>query len=74
MLITGGGSGLGEATARHLAQRGAKVTISGRRADKVRSVAQEIDCGWVAGDVAVAADRVAMIEAALEFGGGKLNG
>jgi 3-oxoacyl-[acyl-carrier protein] reductase len=73
VMITGGGSGLGEAMARYLVAGGARVTISGRRADKVRTVAGEIGCGWVAGDVAVAADREAMIAAALDHGGGRLD-
>ena len=69
VLITGGGSGIGEASARHLASRGAKVTISGRRADKIDPVAADIGCRGVAGDVTVAADRERMIEATLEYGG-----
>ncbi len=73
VLITGGGSGLGEATARYLAERGARVTISGRREEKVRAAAEEIGCGWAAGDVAVDADRQAMIAAALDHGGGRLD-
>ena len=73
VLITGGGSGLGEATARYLAERGARVTISGRREEKVRAAAEEIGCGWAAGDVAVDADRKAMIAAALDHGGGRLD-
>ena len=38
VLVTGGGSGLGEGIARHFCDLGAKVTISGRRADKVTDV------------------------------------
>ena len=69
ILITGGGSGLGEAMARHFAAQGAHVTISGRRADKVCAVAADIGCAAVTGDVTVAADRAAMIAAALANGG-----
>lgn len=69
ILITGGGSGLGLSAADYFAARGAKVTISGRRADKVQAAAEKIGCNWVAGDVTVAADRQAMIDAALSHGG-----
>ena len=72
VLITGGGSGIGEATARHFARLGAKVTISGRRAEKVNAVAAAIgtSCVAVVGDVTVAADRLAMVEAAVAHGNG----
>ena len=71
-LITGGGSGLGEGIARHLAARGARVTITGRRADRIEAVAADIGpaARAVAGDVTVAADRARMIDAAVEHGGG----
>lgn len=76
ILITGGGSGIGEGTARHLAQHGARVTITGRRADKVREVAESIgtNCHWIAADVCVAQDRQAMLAAALQHGNGRLDG
>lgn len=42
-LITGGSSGLGEMTARLFARLGAAVAITGRREDRLKAVAQEID-------------------------------
>ncbi len=69
VLVTGGGSGLGEAAARHFAARGARVTITGRRQARVEAVAREIGAAFVAGDVTVAADRDAMIKAALAHAG-----
>ncbi|HVL78902.1 MAG TPA: SDR family NAD(P)-dependent oxidoreductase [Sphingomicrobium sp.] len=41
-VVTGGASGLGEATARELAARGAKVAVFDRDADKGETVASEI--------------------------------
>ena len=70
ILITGGGSGLGAAMARHFVSRGAAVTISGRRADRIKALCDEIGCAGVFGDVTVAAEREAMVAAAVEKGGG----
>ena len=71
VLITGGGSGIGAATAAYLAAHGARVTISGRRPDKIARVAESLGgnvCG-VSGDVTVAEDRRRMLDAALAHGG-----
>ena len=40
VLITGGGSGIGAGTARYFAARGARVTICGRRVDRLSQVEQ----------------------------------
>jgi NAD(P)-dependent dehydrogenase (short-subunit alcohol dehydrogenase family) len=42
VLVTGAGSGLGAATARHLAARGARVVVLDRAADAAARVAKEI--------------------------------
>lgn len=72
VLITGGGSGLGAQAARHFAAGGAKVTITGRTAEKIEALADEIgaNCKAVAGDVTVAADRAAMVAMAVAHGNG----
>ncbi|GBL21577.1 tropinone reductase 1 [Acidimicrobiaceae bacterium] len=71
VVITGGGSGIGEATARYLAAQGAKVTICGRREDRIKKVAKEIggNCAWVAADVTSSADRQKLIDTAIAHAG-----
>ena len=71
VVITGGGSGIGEATARYLAAQGAKVTICGRREDRIKTVAKEIgsNCAWVTADVTISADRQKLVDAAIAHGG-----
>jgi NAD(P)-dependent dehydrogenase (short-subunit alcohol dehydrogenase family) len=54
-VVTGGASGLGEATARELARRGAKVAVFDRDADRGRAVATEI--GGVFCEVDVTSDE-----------------
>lgn len=42
-IVTGGSSGIGYATAKALAEQGAKVVITGRNAERLNAVALEID-------------------------------
>lgn len=75
VLVTGGGSGIGEGVTRHLCAAGARVTISGRRADKVAAVAESIgpSCRAVTGSVTNDDDRRRMVAAAAEHGGGAID-
>jgi NADP-dependent 3-hydroxy acid dehydrogenase YdfG len=43
VIITGASSGLGESTARHLADRGAKLVLAARREDRLKSLAEELE-------------------------------
>ena len=71
-LVTGGGTGLGRETALELARCGARVTITGRRAEVLEEAAEWIEAraGWrvacVAGDVREAADAERLIGDVLE--------
>ena len=73
ILVTGGGTGIGKATALALTAHGARVTISGRREGPLTEAAREIGCRAVAGDITRAEDRSAMISAALAEGAGRLD-
>ena len=50
-LVAGGASGLGEATARELAARGASVTIADLNDERGDALAQEIGAAFVHADV-----------------------
>jgi NAD(P)-dependent dehydrogenase (short-subunit alcohol dehydrogenase family) len=67
-IVTGGASGLGEATARLLAQRGSKVVVLDLQDDKGEQVAGEIGGVYVKADVADEEQVRAAVEAASEMG------
>jgi NAD(P)-dependent dehydrogenase (short-subunit alcohol dehydrogenase family) len=62
-LITGGSRGLGRALARALTDRGWRVVIDSRDADRLRPAAQALGTEAIAGDVADPAHRVALAAA-----------
>jgi NAD(P)-dependent dehydrogenase (short-subunit alcohol dehydrogenase family) len=69
-LVTGGASGLGEATARMAAENGGKVVIADLQTDRGEKLAKEIGGRFVKCDVSAEADGKAAVAMALkEFGG-----
>ncbi len=67
-IVTGGGSGLGEATARLLAQRGARVVVLDMQEDKGQKVASEVGGIFAKADVTNTDEVIAAVEAAKEMG------
>lgn len=68
ILVTGGSSGIGRATAEALVKEGAKVAITGRNAEKLQKVASEIGAtaiGFDASDYAACTQGVNDTVAAL---------
>ena len=65
-IVTGGASGLGEATARHFAAQGAQVTLLDRDAERGTAVASEIGGHFAETDVTDEASVAAAIAHAME--------
>lgn len=70
-VVSGGGTGIGRATAAALAGDGMDVVILGRRAEVLRAAAEEVnedrapgngELSWVRGDVSDPADTAAAVE------------
>jgi citronellol/citronellal dehydrogenase len=73
-LVTGGGTGLGKASALELVRCGARVTIAGRRSEVLEDATAEINAcasagtgaDWVAGDVRDGDEAQRMVATVLE--------
>jgi citronellol/citronellal dehydrogenase len=67
-LVTGGGTGIGRATAVELARTGAKVVVCGRRPEPLEAAKAELgeDCLAVPTDVREPEDVTALVDRALE--------
>ncbi|MER7212970.1 MULTISPECIES: SDR family NAD(P)-dependent oxidoreductase [Streptosporangium] len=74
VLISGGSSGIGAATARRFLQEGSRVFVGGLDADEVERTVAELaplgEIGGLAGDVATEADVNRLVEAAVTALGG----
>ena len=66
VVITGASSGIGEATARTLAARGARVVLGARGEDRLRALADEIGGAYAVTDVAEREDLVRLVGVARE--------
>jgi NAD(P)-dependent dehydrogenase (short-subunit alcohol dehydrogenase family) len=69
-LVTGGASGLGEATVRMMAARGGRVTIVDLNVERGEALAREVGGRFSRCDVASEADAQQTVEAAVEAFGG----
>jgi NADP-dependent 3-hydroxy acid dehydrogenase YdfG len=69
VVITGASSGLGEATARHLAGEGAKLVLGARRLDRLRTLATKIGGAAIQTDVTDRAQVKALVDHAVKTHG-----
>ncbi|WP_017538729.1 MULTISPECIES: SDR family NAD(P)-dependent oxidoreductase [Nocardiopsis] len=67
-VVTGGASGLGEATVRQLAEAGATVVVADLNADRGEAVAKEVGGRFVATDVSDEDQVKAAVQAAVDTG------
>lgn len=75
VIITGGGTGIGKATAKRFIQEGAKVVINGRRENVLEETAKELDptgenMVYVAGDISVKSTATMLVKKAVDTFGG----
>jgi 3-oxoacyl-[acyl-carrier protein] reductase len=70
ILLTGGSSGIGLSTAEQLAAKGAKLLITGRRADALAEVAGRIGCAYLVADMGTPEGVAATAAEALSVLGG----
>ena len=57
-FVTGGSEGIGRGIAKALLAKGARVTVTGRREEILRSTAEEIGADWICADAGNEADAV----------------
>jgi meso-butanediol dehydrogenase / (S,S)-butanediol dehydrogenase / diacetyl reductase len=69
-IVSGGGTGIGAATARLFAAEGAKVVVTGRRPEPIETVAAEVGGQAVAGDTSDEEHVRTAVAAAREAYGG----
>jgi 3-oxoacyl-[acyl-carrier protein] reductase len=74
IIITGGCSGLGFGMAKRFSTQGAKVTICGRREDKVKDAKKSLgdNVSAIVADITKNSDRKRLIQAGIDHGG-KIN-
>ncbi len=51
VIVTGGNSGIGKATAKMMVEKGAEVLITGRDEERLKQTAQALNCSYMAFDI-----------------------
>lgn len=70
VLLTGGSSGIGLATARALVNKGANLIITGRNKEKLVKVSQELNCKYLLMDASNLSEIEGQVKEAIDILGG----